>query len=554
MRDKIKKMWLLTKVLLKGGMGKSKMKPKWKVLVGFLVCLWLIPVAGSIVAMVAGLYDGLASLGQEGLLLEIGMGSASFLVLFFGILYLLNLFYFDKDIENLLSLPFTPGQIIGAKFIVALVYEYVSVSFILLPVLGVFGIKARMGIWYYLYSILVFMTMPAIPLVMAGIIVMIVMRFTNIGKNKDILKIVGGIIGIIFAIGLNIGIQRFTGNMMDPSNLQQLIHQGNNSLLGKTMILFPQVKMSNLGLLYSSSFTGLLWILGFLAVAFLAYFIFLLLGEMIYFKGVVGLSESKAKRKIFTSEALQRQSIQRSVFYSCFWKEIRILLRTPVYFLNCIVMNILGPFFLLIPFFTAQEEGIFEESVKLAQNPNRMGMLLGIGFGIILFFAGTTGIASTALSREGQQIFVNKMLPIDYMTQIIAKVASAAFIGFWGVLILAGIGIILFRFSFIFIILFMFLGSIGLLFSAFLGILIDLYHPKLDWDNEQKAVKQNFNVFLHMLMIMVFAGITIFLSIIIRPSILYLILGIGLVYGCLTLLLWFWVKQISRKAFEKIEV
>lgn len=554
MRDKMKKLWILTKVLMKNGMGQNnKMKKKWKVVVTILFCLWLLPVAGGIVAMVAGLYDGFASMGQEGLLLELGIGAASFLVLFFGVLYLLNLFYFNKDVEMLLPLPFTPSQIIGGKFIVALLYEYLSISFILLPVLVVFGIKARMNILYYLYSFFVFIMTPVMPLVMAGIIVMIIMRFTNLGKNKDLLKIVGGVIGLVFAIGLNLGIQRFAGNNIDPSEIQQLMEQGNNSLLGKTMSLFPQVKMSSLGLVYSASFKGLLWVLGFVGVALFSYLIFLWLGGKIYFKGVVGLSESRAKRKTFTSQGIRRQTIQHSAFSSYFWKEIRLLLRTPVYFINCVLMNILGPLFLLIPLLSAQDE-FFSRDFGFLQDPNTMGMFLGIGFGIVLFLAGTTGIASTALSREGEQIFVNKFLPISYMTQLMAKVGSAIFIGCFSILIITAMGLLIFQFSLPFAILFIIVGLVGLLFAAFVGILIDLYHPKLDWDNEQKAVKQNLNVVLHMLILLVFAGATIFVSVILKPQMLHTLLGITLAYGFLIVVLWFWVKQAAAKAFDRIEV
>jgi ABC-2 type transport system permease protein len=43
------------------------------------------------------------------------------------------------------------------------------------------------------------------------------------------------------------------------------------------------------------------------------------------------------------------------------------------------------------------------------------------------------------------------------------------------------------------------IGLLGTLLISFIEILLDLYNPKLDWDSEQKAVKQNLNVVYSMI-------------------------------------------------------
>jgi ABC-2 type transport system permease protein len=42
------------------------------------------------------------------------------------------------------------------------------------------------------------------------------------------------------------------------------------------------------------------------------------------------------------------------------------------------------------------------------------------------------------------------------------------------------------------------------------GLLIDIYHPKLVWENEQQAFKQNLNVVLSMLTAIVLGGAIIY--------------------------------------------
>jgi len=49
----------------------------------------------------------------------------------------------------------------------------------------------------------------------------------------------------------------------------------------------------------------------------------------------------------------------------------------------------------------------------------------------------------------------------------------------------------------------------ALLLPNLSGIIFELYWPKLHWDNEQKAVKQNMNVLYGMVAALIFAGMAI---------------------------------------------
>jgi ABC-2 type transport system permease protein len=94
----------------------------------------------------------------------------------------------------------------------------------------------------------------------------------------------------------------------------------------------------------------------------------------------------------------------------------------------------------------------------------------------------------------------------------------------------------------------------GILFSAFAGILIDLNFPKLIWDNEQKAVKQNFNVVLNMLLSVVVVGIPIFIIIALHFTLWITFLTLISVFVILDLLLYNILSTVGVRLFEKIEV
>ncbi len=157
-------------------------------------------------------------MGQEAVILGFGLSVVSVVIFFFGIFYAMGIFYFSMDVENLLPLPFKPWHIMGAKFAVVLIYEYLTELIFFVPTLIAYGIKSSGGILYYIYGVIIFLLLPIVPLVIASIINMIIMRFTNIAKNKDRFRLFGGIIAMGFGVGINIYIQKFTQNLSQSAN------------------------------------------------------------------------------------------------------------------------------------------------------------------------------------------------------------------------------------------------------------------------------------------------------------------------------------------------
>jgi ABC-2 type transport system permease protein len=94
--------------------------------------------------------------------------------------------------------------------------------------------------------------------------------------------------------------------------------------------------------------------------------IMLAAGRLLYFKGVIGLSTAASRRKALSSDELDRQlgvgarphPIAAFVVYM--QKDFRILVRTPIFLMNNVIMNFLFPLFLAVPIIGAgsQDEDI----------------------------------------------------------------------------------------------------------------------------------------------------------------------------------------------------
>ena len=102
-----------------------------------------------------------------------------------------------------------------------------------------------------------------------------------------------------------------------------------------------------------------------------------------------------------------------------------------------------------------------------------------------------------------------KILPMSYSRQIAAKLAVAMALGLVGIGIsLVALVIFLHLPLWFFAICLLTLPG-ALLLPNLSGIIFELYWPKLHWDNEQKAVKQNMNVLYGMVAALIVAGLAI---------------------------------------------
>ncbi|WP_442603234.1 putative ABC transporter permease subunit [Paenibacillus sp. KN14-4R] len=548
---------LLAKMLMKNGNGKSgklrksKMGLSKNVIVTILMCLAFLPIVLAIGGLVSVIYESLAEINQEGVIIGFGLSIVSAVIFVFGIFYVINVFYFSQDTDHLLPLPLKPSQILSAKFIVTLIYEYLTELFLLMPILVTFGIKSGAGVAYYLYTVLIFITLPILPLVLASIIAMVVMRFSSIAKNKDRFRMIGGILAVFIGFGVNIFVQRYSRNHMDPEKIQEMLGQ-NNSLLNTITSIFPSVKLGTNALLHHGALSGLAYLGLSVGLSAFVILLFVWLGEKFYFKGVMGISESTAKRRKVTNEQLDKSTVRNSAFKSLFLKEIRTLLRTPIFFLNCVLMCFLWPLFLLIPFLTNMNGMSNLGSVgEMFNNENMGGIIMAVGFAACLVISAANSITSTSISREGTKLFVIQYLPVPYMKYIMAKVFTGVMFTMVSVVLILIMGIALFHIPLLSVLMLLLLSIPSVLFGNMVGMLIDLRSPKLNWDNEQKAVKQNMNAMLSILANLLVAGIIVACVLFLDIEIVATCIGLLVLFSILNFLLYQLLKTKGTKWLGK---
>ncbi|WP_142413330.1 hypothetical protein [Hathewaya massiliensis] len=558
----------LTKVLLRNGnaeFNKSGLSSKKKkgVLskitgIGQIILMLLIftPFAFSLYAAGEQIYYALKPLNQQSFVLSFGISSSIMLVFIFGIIYSINVYYFSNDLEIVLPLPFKSSEIVLSKFLTVLMYEYLTVLILFSPYIVLYGVKEGITFTYVLYSIIVFLFIPIIPLSLSGVLCMLIMSFTPFIKNKERFRFISSIVVFGFVMVMNVYMQSFQGGSDGNVGVQRLVTSGNMSIIMGINKYILTNTFAIKSLIFNREVTGVLNLILFISVSMLMLYIFIIFAENLYFKGAVGSTEVTSKRRLLTHSEISKGSKGKSQLYSYYLKELRLLMRSPVYFLNCVLMDFVFPLFILIPFVIQEGSFKFLGELRSMMNGNdgKWSLVLSIALGVSLIICAMGPVSASSISREGKDISFNKFIPMDYKTQILSKILSGITINFLGVIFF----FIIFCFVFLpniklglFILVLM---SLGIVFGNLIGILSDIIHPKLLWEEEHKPVKQNFMLVIYVFILIPLAGVPSFVVINtnLNYNMIFILFSLGVIL--LNIILWVVIKSIGIKKLKSIEI
>ena len=416
----MRKFLALTKVQLKSGAisttdGTIKQWKKILLYIFLLVCM--LP---TLVLIALGFYHGfdfMRTFGQAGYLMNIGYLITAIIIFLFSIFAIPSIYYFSKDIDQLLTLPIQPEMILTSKLVVCIIYEYLFTAAVLIPMYGSFVMQIGFSFLSLLAFLVIFITLPIYPLVLSSVLTMIIMRFVPFFNNRDRFNLIGGVVVVIAAMSLSFWLQ--TMNTQDMSSIIQALMDGNNSLMQIGTILFPFIPAASLATYYGD-FLQLFLYLGILVISFI---VFLFCGKFLYFQGAIGSSETSHSRRKFSNKQL-KESTHHSVFHTYVIKEFKILFRTPVFFTNCVLTALLMPIIFSIAIITSLD-GLDIKSIitpqMIDQLPHVWAYVLVISFIVGGFMGGMNMISATAISREGTNAYFMKYIPVPISTQVLAK-------------------------------------------------------------------------------------------------------------------------------------
>ncbi|HEX2694282.1 MAG TPA: hypothetical protein VHP61_00895, partial [Acidobacteriota bacterium] len=323
-------------------------KDRWYVPIFGLAALGILPTLYGYILLIKSLYGFLQPIGQERALLTYGILLGQFLVLLFGFYYVISAFYFSRDLEMLVPLPFRPVEVMLSKFAVILVNEYLTMMPLVLPVLITYGILSKARPSYWAGTVVVYALLPVIPLAVVSILVVGMMRLVNLSRKKDVMIVIGSVIMIVAAMALQFMIGRSAGRRMGSEAVAGFFTSP-NSLLSRIGAGFPPSVWATKALAEGGAPAGRTSLFVFAVVSILLFWGILIAADKLFYRGLIGLGEVSGRKKALSRmEISRRVSSGRRPIQAIFEREWRIMNRTPIFLLNGVLAAVIIPLVFVI--------------------------------------------------------------------------------------------------------------------------------------------------------------------------------------------------------------
>ena len=450
-----------------------------------------------------------------------------------------SLIFNCKDDQLLLSLPIKRSTIIFIRIFKFYVFELMFNSLLLLPLIVAYIKWVKNLNWtFFLTNIIMLFTLPIIPIIISCIIGTLIAITSSKFKYKNLVQI---LVSIVFILGI------FYLSFNTENIINYLIKHSTsiNDLI--TKIYYPAGVYVNL----ISNF-NIIDLLIYLIINTILFSITIFIISKIYFKINSQLKNITTNKVKLTNLKIEAKSINMSLIK----KELNTFFKTPVFIINAgfgLVLFIFAAIIIkykfnsIIPLLT-DKNGI---------NISKEVIMNNLSIFILILISSTaymTSITNSVISLEGRNINILKTLPIKSKTILMSKVYSALFITtpvlFIGDIIL----FIEFKVSIIESILILILSILIPLVSHFIGIIINLRYPKLEFENSAEVVKQSISSFLSVMigMFLLFLSVYIVIEIIGKISSIIILIVTVIIYLIIDGILYLYLIKKGTKEFENL--
>ena len=469
--------------------GKDRLK---NILILIFALFILIPLYVSFVGILWFAFDVLKNLKVERFFLQSGIVFSGFLIMIFSIPKIINTFYFDEDIERLLPLPIKKFELLGSKFIYVFLRELFKIALVYTPFAVIYGMKKGEGVTYYLTSILNGFLLPIYPMVVVSLLIFLLMKYTNLSRNKNLFRVFGFFIITVATIFLQVFIQKqasssIDGGLVSTDQIASIVGKYIGSVQKGYNIFYPISILSSNSLYYINTLKGLVYLIGNIFASGFLVFAMLFVGDRIYLDGYLirgGKKENQVKKK----RGNINYTRNRASIAIC-KKEILDILRNPIYAFNILGGSIIVPIVFLVTFSVNKDTKVIVDSLSKSSS-----LFFQIIIVAMIVFLGFSQGSATTFSREGKSFALQKQLPIKARDQGLGRALGSLALGSLSIVLIGLVSKFYLKGSLFDMAVIFIYGSLFSIPIINLSIAIDVRKPKLDWTSPEKVVKQNMNV------------------------------------------------------------
>lgn len=496
----------------------------------------------------------LMKIGQPILFLKIYLPIIATVIIFQLILLICNIFYYSKDLKDILPFPIKPIEILISKLNTITIIMYATEAIFLLIPLIMYGVLVQKTISFFICTVLTIILFPIIYILSNSFIMMILMKLTKFIKNRNIFQILVTTVLIFLVNYILIGnINNIIFEEID-SNLTniQVIEEKTNKINDLYIVINSIINMltSNDLLEVFENFGKISGVNIVLAIFFIE------IGKNMYFKNILKNINNIEKGKKNINKKIKYKMKNKKIEY--LKNDIRSIIRNSTFFIQniiqyiCIIIIFVFLVNIFLPMIMQELQGEnIAEKIDIEEFKIEISLIVAFIMQLIFSFS---NLSITAISREGKNAIFMKYIPIPLDTQITLKVIPQITMNIFVILIMLSviylniikINIIYYLNIFILSMLFNFINS-------YLTILIDLKKPNLNWTNEESVAKDNENkVYQYMITLILFFILSYCAKLFKGAKYGSSIMIINIVFLVIFIILKIYIKKNINKLFEKI--
>lgn len=480
----MKKIFSLLKACMTSDMNLFKVKSKKNkksnnLLVAFLLMLVFM---FSIFSNVNNLFQKVAEYHLQSLLLVLFSFMTSLMVIIEGVYKTGPLIFNCRDDQLLLSLPIDRKLVLFVRIFKFYVFELIFNSLFMIPIMADYVLWAdNVNSTFYITSLIMLFIMPIIPIIISCIIGLITSSLSSKFKFKNLTQILLSMIFLLGILFITMNLESiFEYFVMNSNSLSDIIKK----------IYYPAAVYLDL----INDF-NLFELIKFILINILIYILGILILNKYYFKINSGLKRVVSNKKVNVEDLNIKQNSKSN---SLIKKELNIFFKTPVFIVNAgfsLVLFIVMSIMLCIKFdgfmntLGSTKDFIFLKDLLVSNVP--LIILL-----LVIMASFMTSITSSLISLEGKNISLLKSLPLKTKDILLSKIKACLILTTPVLFIGDIIMIIRFKIGIIPSIFILILSILLPLTSHFIGILINLKYPKLDFENSAEVVKQSMSSFI----------------------------------------------------------
>lgn len=504
---------------------KKKLTITTLTLILIAIVIWFMSTSYSI-----ALATVLKPMGYLDLILIIAVLVSSILSFITSIYKAQGTLFSSKDYDLLMSLPIKNSTILTSKILSLMSINYIETALIIIPASIVYFIYNGNLSWSFFCVLLIgLIFVPMIPIIASAIIAVIITFISSRFKHKNTLTIVVGMIATLLIMVVLINMQNYINKFI--ANSEFIVN-------GLSNIYLPALYFKNALVNFD-----LVSLAKLIAVSIIPFIIFIFVFSKT-FKVINGKLSESYKRANYKVKKLETSSITKSLVN----QEIKRYFATPIYVMNTAIGMVLLVAGSIATLFISKET--LAELFKYPEIVNIIPIAILV---VLIFTIGLSCTTNSSISLEGNRLWILKVLPIEPKEIFKGKIITNLIITIPAVIIANIIFYIGLKYNFKYLMLNLLISIVFCVLSSVIGLIVNLYFPKMEWTNPTTVVKQSASVMITILSIFLLilgvVGITILLTYVFNINNIDIVLII--VLAVFLIMLFISIKTLNNIGSEK---